>query len=466
MPERILFLTGRLAEAVVRETAAAVAGEVGFDFEVHALRVNVAALLHADLVRRRLGEPDAPDPRNFDRVLLTGWCRGDVRPLTDEFGVPFELGPKDVADLPAFFGRAGKGPPDLSAYDIQIIAEVNHAPAMSLRELHALADRYRGDGADVVDVGCVPGHSWAGVGEAVRSLVAGGHRVSVDSFDRAEVEAAVDAGAELVLSCNHSNVDWAESLDAELVVIPDTPDDLPSLWRLCERLSGRGRFRVDPILEPIGFGFAASLARYYEARRRLPETPMMMGVGNLTEMTEVDSAGVNALLAAVCQELRCFSVLTTEVIGWARSSVKELDLARRLVRHAVAGRTLPKHVDDSLVVLRDPKAPPADAANAERIAASVTDPNYRILVEGGQIHVINRDGHWRGRDAYELFDAFSARADLSAQHAFYLGYELAKAITALTLNKRYTQDEALRWGHLTVPEPSALERRRRESLSD
>ena len=31
---------------------------------------------------------------------------------------------------------------------------------------------------------------------------------------------------------------------------------------------------------------------------------------------------------------------------------------------------------------------------------------------------------------------------------------MAKAVTALTLGKNYTQDQALRWGFLTVPEES------------
>ncbi|HBB75748.1 MAG TPA: dihydropteroate synthase, partial [Planctomycetaceae bacterium] len=48
--------------------------------------------------------------------------------------------------------------------------------------------------------------------------------------------------------------------------------------------------RLDPVLEPIGFGFAASLGRYLEVRRRHPAAEMMMGIGNLTELTDVDSA--------------------------------------------------------------------------------------------------------------------------------------------------------------------------------
>src|SRR5690606_6357303 len=111
------------------------------------------------------------------------------------------------------------------------------------------------------------------------------------------------------------------------------------------------RFRIDPVLEPIGYGVAASLGRYFEARRRWPDLPMLMGIGNVTELTDVDTAGLNVLLAAVCQELLIGSVLTTEVINWARSAVQEFDLARRLVHHAVTHRTLPKHVDSSLIML-------------------------------------------------------------------------------------------------------------------
>ena len=42
--------------------------------------------------------------------------------------------------------------------------------------------------------------------------------------------------------------------------------------------------------------------------------------------------------------------------------------------------------------------------------------------------------------------------NIDPSHAFYLGYELAKALTALTLSKEYRQDEALDWGYLAKPE--------------
>jgi len=51
-------------------------------------------------------------------------------------------------------------------------------------------------------------------------------------------------------------------------------------------------------------------------------------------------------------------------------------------------------------------------------------------------------------------------------HAFYLGYELMKAKTALTLSKDYRQDQALDWGFLTEPEVSHRDRSKREHPSE
>jgi hypothetical protein len=85
----------------------------------------------------------------------------------------------------------------------------------------------------------------------------------------------------------------------------------------------------------------------------------------------------------------------------------------------------------------------------------VTDPNYRIFAERGEIHVLNGSIYLCGTDPFEVFERLAAADEkLDVAHAFYLGYEFAKAVTALTLGKNYTQDQALRWGFLTVPEVS------------
>src|SRR5262249_33356812 len=185
---------------------------------------------------------------------------------------------------------------------------------------------------------------------------------------------------------------------------------------------------------------------------------MLMGVGNLTELTDVDSAGVNVVLLGFCQEVGVRSVLTTQVINWCRSCVRELDLARRLVHFACTRRVLPKHLEPDLVMLRDPKVREHGEAGLEELAGRITDRNFRLFAEGGQVHVINRDMLLRGSDPFVLFDEMCAKAEIDPSHAFYLGYEMAKAVTALTLGKSYTQDQALRWGFLTVPEVSHRDR--------
>ena len=130
-------------------------------------------------------------------------------------------------------------------------------------------------------------------------------------------------GAELVLSVNAANRQHAPDWGCEVVAVPDTPSDLDSLNETLAVLDAAGvKARIDPVLEPIGFGFAASLGRYLEARRRWPGREMMMGIGNLTELTDADSAGINVLLLGFCQELGIRSVLTTQVISSAVESLQ------------------------------------------------------------------------------------------------------------------------------------------------
>ncbi|MEZ6127762.1 MAG: DUF6513 domain-containing protein [Planctomycetaceae bacterium] len=441
--QKILFVTGRLAEASLREVVASLARKLNFRYEVAVPGIQVAALLHVNLLLRRLHIGG-----DIDRVILPGWVQGDLSELEQQFGKPFERGPKDLQDLPEYFGLGKRQQADLDRYSIDIIGEINHATRLPLAHVVAEAKRMSADGADVIDVGCVPGESCRIVGEIVAALRTENLRVSIDSFDPSEVEQAVAAGAELILSCNHANVDWVTKLGTEVVVIPDTPSDTDSLDRLIEQVTAVGiPFRIDPIIEPIGMGFTASLQRYMDARRRYPGTAMMMGVGNVTELTEVDSAGVNMLLAAICEELGIQSVLTTQVINWCRTSVAEFDAARRLVHHAITNQVIPKHIDSSLVMLRDSKLKPQSEESLYALGAALTDANFRIFAEQSGLHLMNKHGHWQGTQPFDVFAAaLAACSDIDASHAFYLGYEMARAEMSRLLGKRYVQDEAIGFG--------------------
>ncbi len=448
-PDRIHFVTGRLAEHSLRAVLAELAPQAGFGYSVEVLNITVAALMTPEWVAPRIHVPDGTS-----RVMLPGYCEGDLARVAVAAGVPVERGPRDLRRLPEFFGER-PSTADYGRHDIEILAEINHAPRLALADILAEAKQLAADGADVIDVGCDPGERWAAVGDTVRALREAGHRVSIDSMNPREIEPAVRAGAELVLSVNATNRDAARDWGCEVVVVPDTPAELAGLDDTIAMLADAGvRLRIDPVLEPIGFGFAASLERYFVVRRRYPDAELLMGIGNLTELTDVDSAGVNVLLLAICEELGIRSVLTTQVIHWARTSVRECDLARRLVYHAVRHKILPKHIEPGLVMLRSGKPLEHGQETLDRLAAEIKDHNYRVFAEDDKVHVVTAGMHLSYADPFVLFEQLLAREpkNLDASHAFYLGYEMAKAVTALTLTKDYRQDEALEWGFLSREE--------------
>jgi len=449
-PARVLFVTGKLAEPALRRVLADMAP--AFAYDVAVLKITVAALMTTDWIARFLTVP-----AGVDLVLLPGLCEGGAETVARATGVATRKGPKDLREIPAFFGRAAVEA-DYGDYDIEILAEINNAPKLTRRELRAAADGFRESGADVIDIGCTPGLPFPGLADVVRELTGAGMRVSIDSFDPVEILTAVDAGADTVLSVNASNlrvVDDLRGSGVRVVALPELGAPLETLVPTLAALDAAGiAYLIDPILEPIGHGFMASLERYAEVRRRYPRAEMLMGVGNLTELTSADSTGVNALLIAVCQELGVRSVLTTEVIPWARGAVREIDVARRLMHYAVSGRTLPKGVDDRLVTVKDPVLLTYSEAELRALQKEITDPNFRIFADRDAITVFNHERFVRGTDIQAIFAQLEVT---EPTHAFYLGKELARASLAVALGKTYRQEGALQWGYLTPPDDAKAE---------
>ncbi len=445
--EHILFLTGKLAEKQLRRILEAM--QPDFDYTVHQLGLTVAALMTADMIRRRL-----KDTFGADRILVPGRCRGDLEALSRDLGVPVQRGPDDLKDLPAFFGHE-QVVPDLSRYDIQIFAEITDAPRMTVAQILHQARWYRDHGADVIDVGCLPDTEFPHLEETFQALKAEGFVTSIDSLNPDDLLRGGRAGADFMLSLHEKTVWIADEVDTVPVLIPQPPTDLATLDRAVEALERRGRpYLLDPILEPIHFGFTASIVRYHEVRRRYPDAEILMGVGNLTELTHADTVGINALLLGICSELHIRHILATQVSGHARRAIPEADLARRILYHAREHDMLPKHVHPGLMCLHEPKPFPYNFGEIQELASMIRDPSYRIQITEEGIHIFNRDGLHSATDPFELFPKLGVEND--GGHAFYLGVELARAQIAWQLGKRYNQDEPLDWG-IAVDRPREAE---------
>lgn len=442
MAKNVLFLTGKLAEKSLQKVLDHI--QPDFKYRIAQMGVSVAALMTPELIARRL-----TDTGDADSVIVPGLCRGDIKALENKYGIPVERGPEDLKDLPQYFGKAGKTT-DLSHYDVDIFAEIVEAPQLSLDGIEQRAQAYQMQGANVIDLGCLPNTPFPHLTDAIQALKEQGFKVSVDSLNPQDLLLAGQSGADYLLSLTEKTLWIADEVASTPILIPSKPANLRSLYRAIDAMQARGKpFIADAILDPIPFGFTESVVRYHKLRKRYPDIKIMMGVGNLTELTDADTTGINAILFGMISELNINAVLATSVSPHAINAVAEADIARRMMYAAREDRRLPRDYSQGLTALHDRRPFPYSPSEIAEFAAQIKDPSFRIQVSEQGMHIYNRDGLFQATDPFALYP--DLKVDDDASHAFYLGVELARAQIAWQLKKRYNQDEELQWGINTKP---------------
>ena len=442
--EVILFLSGKLAERQLTKILENMSipspckKPPEWNYRVKQLGLSVAALMTGDLILRRL-----KDIKGINKVILPGRVRVDIKKLSKSYGIPFERGPEELRDIPEFFGRSEKKK-KLNKYDIKIFEEIVDAPNMTVNKILKKALHFKKEGANVIDLGCLPDTKFEHLEQSVKILKKNNLKVSVDSADTNELIRGGKAGADYILSLNENNLEIADKINSIPVIIPSKSGDLKSLYRAIELFKKKNKpFLADSILDPINYGFTESINRYTALRKKYPEIEILMGTGNVTELTDADTSGMNALLIGIASELNINNVLVVQVSDHALKVVQETDLARKIMYQSKKDNSLPVGYDSGLISLHE-KKPYDDEKEIKETSKMIKDPNFRIQVSDKGVHLYNRDGHYIEKDPFEFFPKI--RLENDGGHAFYIGIETARAQTAWELGKKYVQDEELNWG--------------------
>jgi len=476
---RVLVVTGRLASDLVRSSARGA--------DVLVLDVAVAAFITPQMLV-------SASPQGYDLILIPGAITADFREAEKALGAKIRLGPKHAADLgfvlrhlevvefsrtiPACVlledrmregalalveGLEAKASGALQIKGVKIggvsrmkvLAEVADATRL---EPEGLAERiryYEEQGAGMIDLGLPPDALMEEAVEAVR-IAKGVTKlpVSVDTVRSDLILAGLDGGADMILSLNEQNLAQVGRAVAAAgipaVVIPG-----PGEISLEENLRSAKALGIqaiaDPVLDPPMQGLAGSLQRYVLFREANPHFPLFFGAGNVTELMDADTQGVNALLAALAAELGAAILFTPEYSAKARGSVRELAVAAEMMQLAAARSSPPKDLGLDLLVLKEKRPRPKEAL-PDRFVPAVRDHEYvpdpagsfRIFLAKGRIVVKNRRVTMAGDSAKDLLNTLVEQGHVSRlDHAGYLGRELEKAENALILGRSYCQDEPL-----------------------
>jgi dihydropteroate synthase-like protein len=202
--------------------------------------------------------------------------------------------------------------------------------------------------------------SKTGVRNAIKiARCATGIPLSVDTLEPDLINAALDAGIDIVLSLNSKNIDKVKvgiiKNSTVSVIIPDQSDEIESLFNNIgsARSYGIKNIIADPVLEPAGHGLSRSISRYYEFRERDKTTPLFFGVGNVTELIDADSIGVNSILSGIAMELGASILFTPEFSQKARGSVSELKTASTMMMLSQDRGSAPKDLGVDMLAIKE-----------------------------------------------------------------------------------------------------------------
>ena len=466
---RILLPTGAATEELVKCAAAGfcahvvVTGEIASFLTPHMLHVLITK-------------------GTYDLVIVSGMCTASFEQVERETGVPIYRGPRHAADLalilplldtiilsrtiPADDFLARKKAEDAfkrigeqehnTGFDfvirntkigggsrIKVLAEVMDAHRCD--NIRDVVEHSFGSGADIVDLGFGFDATPEEVSRVFSLLDDIDRPLAVDSQQPDLIRTAL-VRADIVLSLQEANIpavgSYVADAGAAAVIVPGN-STLKKNLALAES-AGIECIIADPLLQPVGSGLVTSLKHYKDTAY-----PLFFGAGNVVELLDADSIGVNALLAGMAYEVGASIIFTSEHSDKTRGSIREMRRATEMMS-LCTDRPYPKDLGIDLLVVKEKRKrrePPLDydtIITAKKMPTDIIfDPkgNFRIGIEGDHIIAVIHGKAVQGKHWQDVLYTILSQEDISLlDHAAYLGRELYKAELAIRYGRSFEQD--------------------------
>ncbi|MFX1378019.1 MAG: dihydropteroate synthase-like protein [Promethearchaeota archaeon] len=364
-----------------------------------------------------------------------------------------------------------------------IIAEIVNCPDKSNENILKKVKHYINSGADIIDIGCISNKPKPERIKKIIKLIRENYDVliSIDSMIPEEINAAVEENVDLILSLDLGN--YKELMDIPknipIVILPtnikeayfpkDAETRVQNLFKLTRELISKGYTKLiaDPLLEtPINPGITNSLEAYFLYKKKVAENkykeyelPLFFGISNVVELMDIDSVGINGLLASISIELDMGILFTVEHSAKLMGGVRELKESVKLNYIAKYKNTPP--INQGIKVFKAKGKINQEMAeiNEEKIIEVDVNAHDYIPDESGYFRIYVN--HYL-KKIYVLFysiddllihtfigdnaEALSKKIiqynlTKDIYHLNYLGRELKKAEMHLIFGKPYIQDE-------------------------
>ncbi len=520
---KVLIITGDLAYPLIKD----VVSTSKEDIIIHVADTQVAAFLTPNQIIKEVKTHFSNQLDDIDMILVPGLIKKGTKEITKELGIPTFKGSTDGADLAMVLNLVGsidlsedkpadklieeekrreafkfidefekdtetiekllKKPNNIlirnlpvgEDFPMRVLSEIANAPFLSKEELINKCQYFVDSGSDMIDIGMAAGEDFSDmIPDLINTLrpIVGDRPLSIDTLNPKEIKVAAENGIDFVLSLDLGNNSEVQEILKEKNIpavllptnfsqgkSPKSPKErVEAMHQLIKDTEGLN-YVADLILDPVNSSSIVESIIACHEFHKTNKAPMFFGVGNVTELMDADSGGVNVLLAGIGMELGVSILFTPEESGKTRGSVYELATASKMMFLAKNRQSIPKDLGINMVAFKDkhkrndiidndvsqipqttlekPLKFVRDKAGSFRI-----NVDYGTTVENSQIVAT----HFKknkpdlvivGKSAKEIYEEIITKKLVSRmEHAAYLGSELQKAEIAMITGKDYVQD--------------------------